>query len=337
MLKKLFFWIGFVFLISVAVVVAQETANCPVIVDEALQALGDNCGSMDRNTACYGANMVESATTMNPRPANFFIAPSDRAELTQLREIRPLPLDVENRTFGIGVLNVEADIPRSIPGQGVIFLLMGDARLTNEVTANSGDQTPFQSFYFLPGIGKATCYEAEPILTIQTPQSTTINIVLNGVDTEMRPGTLLTLTPSVCTVHRGTAILRPGTATVMLNANQTVDVRIDEDGNVIGQGSIRAISQREFERGEAIQGVLNELAANNEWWSHTLPKPVNFAPEPLVQSSCSVQHTMQPGDTLYTVARTYATTVTALMWINQIPAPDQFTPGQTLCIPEMGG
>ena len=213
------------FLLLTAVVVQAQSEDCPSIVEEALAPLGDLCNPLDRNSACYGARTVESTTFVEPRPASFFDAPGERSELAQLREIHPQPLDEDTRSFGVAALNVQANVPNTLPGQSVLFLLMGDARLTNEVSQNSSRETPFQSFYFLPGVGQSNCYEADPMLTIQTPGNIAVTITLNGVETEMSPGTLLTITPSVCTIHRGNIIQRAGDETAVLLANQTVDIR----------------------------------------------------------------------------------------------------------------
>ena len=39
----------------------QDTANsCPTIVRQALEAVGNNCGGLSRNSACYGFNRVNA-------------------------------------------------------------------------------------------------------------------------------------------------------------------------------------------------------------------------------------------------------------------------------------
>lgn len=336
MLKRIFFRSFYFILIFLTATVAQAQGDCPVIVDEALLRVGDNCGGIERNSACYGASLVKSTPITVPMPPDFFVTPGDRAQLIEFREIQPQPLNEEDHTFGVAVLNVQADVPGTLPGQAVILLLAGDTRVINEVAPDNTEKTPFQSFYFLPGTGKANCYEAEPLLTIQTPDNITINIVLNGVDTEMMPGTVLTLTPSVCTVHRGTAILRAGAKETALSTNQTLDVFIDDQGRIIGQPPIRAISQNEFIRGEQVQETLNALAETNGWDKHTLPIPVIFAPEPVVQSSCAVQHTVQLGESLEVIAQQYAASMAEINAANRINDPLLILPGQVLCIPNAG-
>ncbi len=116
--------------------VDAQQMTCPDVVAQALMNLADNCDSLDRNMACYGYNNVE-ATFDNDLPADFFSKPADRADLTDLEMIRTTAFDVEAGTWGIAVLEVQANVPNALPGQAVTMLLMGDAQLRNTV------DTPF--------------------------------------------------------------------------------------------------------------------------------------------------------------------------------------------------
>ena len=339
--KSTFTLIFAMFLLGFAVVIAQAQpgmTTCPEVVEEALTSVDTICDVLDRNSACYGASDVDSTTVTQPRPADFFIAPGDVAALSELSEIYPQPLDPTNNSFGVGLLNVQANLPNTLPGQGVLFILLGGARLTNEVGPESSQLSPFQSFYFFPGFGGVNCYEAEPMLAIQTPGNISVNLVLNGVDTEMSPGTLLTITSSVCTIHRGNIIQRVGNETAVLLANQTVDIHIDEGGNVIVD-NLRGISEREFERGQQLQARLNAVAAANGWSEQFVSAPREFDVEPMAsesQSPCDTQHTVVWGDTLYKIARRYGVSVQSIVEANQLTNPNLIQDGDVLCIPNPG-
>jgi len=328
--------IAFLLLIGTAIVVQAQDETCPAIVEQALQPISELCNPLDRNSACYGASMVESATFAEPPAPDFFAKPGDRSELALLREIRPRPLDEATGNFGVAVLNVQANLPGTLPGQGVIFLLVGDARLRNEVPQNSSQETPFQSFYFLPGVGRSNCYEAEPMLTIQTPGSISVTINLNGVETEMSPGTLLTITPTVCTIHRGNIVQGAGDDRAALLANQTVDIRIEPTGRIV-VNNLRDISEREYQRGLQVQETINALAAANGWTEQFITPPRAFDQEPGGGSSggCDVQHTVAAGETLHRIAQRYNTSVAGIAEANQLASPRLIYAGQTLCIPNV--
>jgi LysM repeat protein len=341
MWKRLFVTL-FMLVCSAAVVAAQTAGDCPTIVENSLASVADLCGLLGRNSACYGSSMVKSTPFTDPPPADFFQNPGDRSELVQFREINPQPLDELTGSFGTAVVNAQANLPNTLPGQGVIFLLMGDARLTNEVPVGSADQTPFQSFYFLPGLPNSKCYQAEPMLTILTPGNVSVTINFNGAKTEFSPSTLLTITPSVCTIHRG--YITRGEKKTNLLANQSVDIHIEPNGTIVVEGA-RGISEREYERGVAIQEALNGLAQANDWsQQYILNPPDQFDPEPTDEPVAEVTsipptpdsctpYIVSQGDTLRKIGLLYGVTAQAIAEANQITDPNLISAGQVLCIP----
>lgn len=118
---------------AVSTVLAQDDGDaCPVLVQRALDDLGSNCSVLDRNSACYGFNRVD-ATFAQVMDAGFFSEPADRAGLESFERIATAPLDVDQNYWGIALLNVQANVPGSLPGQAVVFLLMGDTEVENAV------------------------------------------------------------------------------------------------------------------------------------------------------------------------------------------------------------
>ena len=110
--------------------VADET--CTALVQQAFDAVGNSCTEMDRNNACYGYNLV-NAEFADQGATESFSVPSDRTALTNLTNIVTAPLDTEQDTWGIAVMNVQANVPGSLPGQAAVFLLLGDVKVENEV------------------------------------------------------------------------------------------------------------------------------------------------------------------------------------------------------------
>lgn len=111
---------------------AVPSASCPALVQQALREIGSNCDALGRNTACYGFVRVD-ATFQGEQPPDFFTAPADQAGLSVLQSIQTVPLDTSRREWGIAVLNVQANLPTSLPGQAVVFLLFGDVSVENAV------------------------------------------------------------------------------------------------------------------------------------------------------------------------------------------------------------
>ncbi len=116
--------------------IAQTTGECPPLVELALDALGQNCASLDNNNACYGYQQVDSTFTFDVG-ADYFNTPSDRADLTTVQTIRTSPLDELIEQWGIAVMNVQANVPNTAPGQAVTFVMLGDAAVENQVDSTS--------------------------------------------------------------------------------------------------------------------------------------------------------------------------------------------------------
>ena len=93
-------------------------------------------------------------------------------------------LNEDAGVWGVAVMSLQADIPNTLPGQNVTFILFGDVMIEN---AASDEQTPMQAFYLRTGIGDVACEEApESGLLIQTPDGideVTFNV--NGVDVQV--------------------------------------------------------------------------------------------------------------------------------------------------------
>jgi len=117
---------------SVTLLAQTDAGACPALVEQALGDLGSNCDALDRNSACYGFNRV-NATFAQAQEEAFFSNPADRTALAALDTIETAPLDAEAERWGIAVLNVQANVPNTLPGQAVVFLLMGDAAVENAV------------------------------------------------------------------------------------------------------------------------------------------------------------------------------------------------------------
>jgi len=123
---------------GIVTVVAQVT-SCPALVEQALVTVGDNCANLDRNSACYGYNQVD-ATFTEEFPEDYFSSPSDRAGLISLDTLVTTPMDLINDRWGVAVMNIQANLPNTIPGQGVIMMLVGDAEVRNGVPADDANE-----------------------------------------------------------------------------------------------------------------------------------------------------------------------------------------------------
>lgn len=119
----------------------QSGETCPPLVLDALESVGDNCGGLGRNSACYGFNRVDATFSEAASVAeDFFSRPADRSDLTMLDTLQTVPLDVDLNEWGVAVMSVQANVPNTLPGQAVAFILLGDVSLKNAVAPEDAVQ-----------------------------------------------------------------------------------------------------------------------------------------------------------------------------------------------------
>ena len=167
-MKKTYFAIGMTamaWLLSVALVLAQ--ANCSALVQDALVAVDENCGGAGRNEACYGYDQVEASFLVSVTD-DFFTQPSNIAAVADLETIRTAPLNTETGVWGVAVMNIQADLPNTIPGQSVTFILLGDVEVENAVAADEA---------FIPSEGIEITVDSPSGANVRSGPGTTYNVV----------------------------------------------------------------------------------------------------------------------------------------------------------------
>jgi hypothetical protein len=129
--KKVFLT-GFVGL-WVSAIAAQT--DCPTIVLDALNATDTACEGTSRNQACYGN--ISLAAEPQEGTADFtFEQPGDIVDVAGIRTLTLQPLDATDELWGVALMRLQANLPETLPGQNVTFLLFGDVEITNAVESN---------------------------------------------------------------------------------------------------------------------------------------------------------------------------------------------------------
>lgn len=193
---------------------ADEGGACPFIVETALQAADEFCTGTGRNQICYG-NVLLDATAQEQATFSFERI-GDITDVLNLASLRVAPMNEETGEWGVAIARLQANLPDTLPGQNVTFIIFGDVELVNQVTpeqVESGEFTPMQSFYLTTGIGDARCREApESGLLVQTPRGVgEVSFVLNEVEISMGSTVLFQAATSHnldVTVLEGSAALR---------------------------------------------------------------------------------------------------------------------------------
>lgn len=179
--------------LTASVSAARNTlTECPDIVNEALISVGEACFNLGRNEVCYGNNQV-FAFDSSARLLDDFALVGDIKSVLDVGSLVTTPLDTENNRWGVAVLSLRANIPDSLPGQNVTFLMFGDSSLTADPEAAGDDLTaPLQAFRITTGIGVPECKEApRDGILVQSPGGVKVNFRVNGLDIEMGSTVLL--------------------------------------------------------------------------------------------------------------------------------------------------
>jgi hypothetical protein len=147
--------------------------TCEEILTRAMQNLQSICSDVSRNNACYGNNQVKAEP--NAGAALKFDIAGDRAPIRNIRALVTSPLDVNTGTWGLSLLKLQANLPDTLPGQNVTFLVFGNTSVEN----TSGDM---QAFYFTTGLGNLSCKAApKDAIVVRSPQNTEVTFTANGV------------------------------------------------------------------------------------------------------------------------------------------------------------
>jgi hypothetical protein len=169
------FVLGLTLISSVTVALAQAD-NCPTLVKEALDAAETLCSPTERNEACYGNVQID--VSLNDASLTF-ANQGDIIPLSAIDHLTLAGLDMTDGTWGVLLMRAQADIPDSMPGQNVTFLLFGESEMENL----SGTDAPMRAVYFKSGIGSTNCADAPDGLLVQTPDGIDeISFNINGAE-----------------------------------------------------------------------------------------------------------------------------------------------------------
>ncbi len=113
-----------------------EGGVCSALAEEALNQSGQNCNGLGVNAACYGYNRV-SVLFNQDVPEDQFSKPADRADVAELQSIETSAYDQNSDFWGIAVMKLQANIPNTLPGQAVTFILMGETQVQDAVPPES--------------------------------------------------------------------------------------------------------------------------------------------------------------------------------------------------------
>ncbi|MBK8135074.1 MAG: SH3 domain-containing protein [Chloroflexi bacterium] len=124
--------IGFTLLTAAAVAQNPPADVCETIVRDALQAANTACLGTARNQVCYG-NILGAASPADGVSDLIFQDVGDIATLAQIKALELSPLNEADHEWGVALMQIQANLPDTLPGQNVTFLLFGDTTVEQTV------------------------------------------------------------------------------------------------------------------------------------------------------------------------------------------------------------
>ena len=321
--------------------------TCDEIVADALQVVGPACSSTGRNEACYGNHLVNAQFTENVEAS--FADVGDLVALQGLQRISTSSLNENAGTWGVSLLKAQANLPDTLPGQNVTFLLYGGAALDNATARMEG-------VILNTGLSGTSC-ETMPqaAVLMQSPAGTQVTMNINGADLTL--GSTLHFTAqangqlTISTIS-GTAVVQAfGTSqTVPPGAQTTLPLGSTDGLQVVGPPTdpqpfdLNMIQLAPlFLLPDPVQipapispgpTTTATLPITPTLPQLSLPLPTTAAPRACIpRTDWTFTYVVQSGDTLFSIAQRFGLTLTQLQAGNCITDANRITVGQVLRVP----
>jgi hypothetical protein len=120
-------------ILCIAPVVLAQNA-CPAIIAAALESVDTTCNQTTRNQLCYG-NIALNATPREGVADFKFEQSGDVVGVADVETLQLSSFSLMDEEWGVALMKLQANLPETLPGQNVTFLLFGDVTMTD-----AGDQ-----------------------------------------------------------------------------------------------------------------------------------------------------------------------------------------------------
>jgi hypothetical protein len=198
-------------------------STCEELLGKAMNASYDGCEMIGSNQICYG-NFDVTAQLVAESAAQF-ASLGDTIPINQLVTLNTAPMDLYHDIWGIAVFKLQANMPGTIPGQNVTFLVFGDTGLYNF----SGDM---YSIYFSTGIGSVTCSQVPDGLMVDVPDGGGVVFNANGVELALEGDSVLAADPGEnmsVTMLNGTGVVTSDGQSQDISAGEMVTIPLGDD------------------------------------------------------------------------------------------------------------
>ena len=328
----------------------QINLTCDELVADALLVAGPACNGTERNQACYGNNLASAQFQegLEQRFSNV----GDLISIIGMRTLTTSALSEADQVWGVAFLKAQANLPDTLPGQNVTFLLYGGATADNV-------SPEMEAVVLNTGFGGTTC-DALPqsAVLLQSPTGTQVAMNVNGASITLgstlhimaRPNGLMT----VATISGSAVVQAFGVSRTVIPGSQVTLPLGSTDGlEVVGPPSelqpfdLNAIQNAPFNLlpeaviipppispGPSATPTLAGLPITPTLPPIIIPLPPTAIIPPCVPRADWVYtYVVQAGDTLFSIAQRFGLTLAQLQSGNCIANANQIFVGQVLRVP----
>lgn len=289
--------------------VAKKNASCQVLIERAIRISQDSCNQIDSNKVCYGNDTISA--DLVPGTTQKLAMRGDIVDVEKVLRISASPLKLDSEEWGIAIMKVIANLPRSLPGQTVTMIVFGNTTLSNQ-------SQHLESFFFSSELGQIVCEKVpDDGVMINIPKDSGVRFVVNGAD--------LTLTGDASiqahknekmevSLYEGTARLEANGEAVYFGAGQQVEVPLGGENGTEAAGPPSAptsLSQEDLDTACALTG---QFCSRDE----ITPVPDELAKE-LLEAELGIATPVVEASPTVTATRTHTPTVTATNTLFVLP------------------
>ncbi len=130
-----------ILLLSLTITLLAQDDVCPALVQTALEYTDEVCSTTERNQACYGNLRVEAV--LNAGADLEFDSPGDRVGIADIQTLNLSAMATPDE-WGVALMQVQANLPDTLPGQNVTMLIFGDVTIENQQGQQRSDITKIE-------------------------------------------------------------------------------------------------------------------------------------------------------------------------------------------------
>ncbi|HVU13880.1 MAG TPA: LysM peptidoglycan-binding domain-containing protein [Phototrophicaceae bacterium] len=315
--------------------------TCDQLVAQAESSVGQICDSLSRNKACYGNHLIN--VDFQPNVSASFNKSGDIVDLLDIKSLSTSPLNTKTNDWGIAVIKAQANLPDSIPGQNVTFLIYGDTTVNNPTSS-------MHAVTVNTRIGSNSCASVpESAVVIQSPSGANVAMNINGSDITLSSTAYITAQQNqdfTFAIVEGQGTITSQGVTRSVPPGGEVQVPLGGGDGLQASGAPSEVMP--FDQQAVAQAPLKLLDRQV-----TVPQPIATAqavpaatdtPTAVQTAQASptacapradwtFHYTMQQGDSLASIARKLNLNPADLQSANCITDPSKLAAGQTLLVP----